>query len=110
MILAILVHRGRQVQGPPGPDKELQVRTVSGDARVVSPGGTGSSTASCEPDEVATGGGFLWDGLGNIENSKIQDTLAAPNEWVATDDNPASNTAADVIEAHAVCAKLVDVP
>src|SRR5918995_2567452 len=45
-------------QGPPGPDKELQVRTDSGDVLTVAPDTTLTVTAPCNSDEVATGGGY----------------------------------------------------
>ena len=45
-------------QGPPGPDKELQVRSVAGNTVSIPSGQTRTATASCNSDEVVTGGGI----------------------------------------------------
>jgi hypothetical protein len=46
------------IQGPAGPDKELQVRSVAGNSVTIPSGQTRTATASCDPDEVVTGGGI----------------------------------------------------
>jgi hypothetical protein len=69
----------------------------------VGPGGSGESTAVCNPDEVVTGGGYL--GSGNqffITKDKAED-----NSWVvgALNQNAQSQNPV-VFTEYAQCAKL----
>lgn len=43
-------------QGPPGPAKESQTRVVEGEVVLVESGNTEVASATCDADEVATGG------------------------------------------------------
>lgn len=98
-------------QGPPGPDKELQVRTDSGDVLTVAPDTTLTVTAPCNSDEVATGGGYEIDDEFNEVNPSVVHSGTpsnAPNTWSFTLSNPGP-LPVDIL-AFVECAKLVDVP
>ena len=79
--------------GPPRPDKELQTRIVSGDIIPIAPETTALADASCNPGEIATGGGF--------DISISGDLQIEPGQTFRGEPNTAPNT---------VCAQLVDVP
>ena len=99
-------------QGLPGPDKDLQVRTVTGNLVNVPSSQLGISTALCAVDEVATGGGMFLRKFGtDIGLSSVLDVglpTAQPNSWEVSYENPGPDVVQ--IQAFAECAKLVDVP
>jgi hypothetical protein len=69
------------------------------------------STASCAPDEVATGGGIRDSGGGNTLNTVVDDSgipSGAPTQWRVTLTNLGPSFV--TIQAFAECAQLVDVP
>jgi hypothetical protein len=84
VIQGIQVIQGEQ--GPAGPDKELQVRTVFGDLKEIPRDSVGTATASCAPDEVATGGGYYYtsdqfsNGLNPLQNDFGSPDIQ-PNQW-----------------------------
>lgn len=89
---------GHGVQEPP--KQELEVRTVLGDEVTVPGGESGTSIASCDPDERVTGGGSqLSHQSGSIRHFALDNSyrvsLFAPG-------------GPQTIQAEAECAKLVD--
>lgn len=101
-------------QGPPGPNKELEVRQAEGDIVTVPPLSSADATASCNPDEVVTGGGFNYVPFSGDPPTGFVDLESAGSPVGATtwlisafnDDVNSDHT----IQAFAECAKLVDVP
>lgn len=72
---------------------------------VITPGATDHGTATCNPDEKVTGGGFTTsDNLNVITSLREGDH----NEWVSGATNPTSQDG--TIRAVVECAKLIDVP
>jgi hypothetical protein len=72
-------------QGPPGPDKELQTRQrASPFTLIVNPGQTSTSTASCAPGEVATGGGIFVDDRRNAINPRYVELGSPTASFLAT--------------------------
>jgi hypothetical protein len=89
-------------QGPPGkaaPTMNLTVR--EGDGEVVSLEGIAESIATCNPDELVTGGGF------NITNGSgiVLGSLPRGNSWVVIAADP-FNIGTSSVQAFAQCAKL----
>lgn len=99
-------------QGPPGPTQELQVRQVMGDPVTIASGQEADATASCDADELVTGGGFAVreESESNVINlpelGTIGTPLNTPTTWNVVVDNPGPEEI--TIEAVAECAKLVD--
>ena len=92
-------------QGEQGPDKDIQTLQRASEPMVIHPGATDHATATCNPDEKVTGGGFTGTGgLDLITNLRDGDT----NDWDAGAENPTSQDKS--IIAVVECAKLVDVP
>jgi hypothetical protein len=78
---------GQGEQGPPGPDKELQVRTVvSSEYVLVPPLASREISVECNPDEVVTGGALLlFDDFDNYGNPSILEAglpVNQPTEWL----------------------------
>ncbi|WP_415311998.1 hypothetical protein [Candidatus Nitrosocosmicus sp. FF01] len=88
-------------QGPPGPEKDLSIRTVEGDIvqNGVSNGQPRKSVASCDSDEVLTGGGFEKSGATTTMYSKPVD-----NSWEAA--GHAAPGGPSYTQAYAQCQKL----
>lgn len=102
---------GQGEQGPPGPDKELQVTSRISEQVTVPPGEEGRATAHCETGETATGGGVVQtsDSVENKINPQIADAglpREDPTSWVVAFINPGPEPV--FISAWAACAKLVD--
>jgi hypothetical protein len=92
-------------RGPAGPsesEQKLQVRTVIGDSTIALPGFT-TATASCAPDELATGGGIA---TGTVLPGSIYADMGiprdAPNTWTLLYINPGPTSIS--IRAFAECA------
>jgi hypothetical protein len=90
-------------QGPPGkaaPTMNLTVR--EGDGEVVSLEGIAESIATCNPDELVTGGGF------NITNGSgiVLGSLPRGNSWVVIAADP-FNIGTSSVQPFAQCAKLI---
>ena len=97
-------------QGLPGPDKELQVRTVDGDEVVAQPNVLTIVVTECAEDELATGRGIGRQSTSG-DNPGLQDHRIPTNDpttWELRYLNPGPNPVD--IQAFAECAKLVDVP
>ena len=94
-------------QGPPGPDKELEVRSVAGNSVNIPSGQTRTATASCDPDEVVTGGGIrAVDGINTVNPTHVfQGIHGSPNTFELTYTNIGGGEA--TIQVFAECAKLV---
>ena len=94
-------------QGPPGPDKELQVRSVAGNTVSIPSGQTRTATASCNSDEVVTGGGVrVVDGINTVNPTHtFQGIHGSPNTFELTYTNIGGGEAS--IQVFAECAKLV---
>lgn len=101
-----------QPPGPPGPpfsNQVLQVREVESPILTVVPGGSQSVTASCDPDEVLTGGGFgveEFDPDNNVVNYDLSSTrLGSSQIWEVI----LSNNGPDPMQVRAVaeCLKLI---
>lgn len=73
-------------QGPPGPEKELEVRSVAGNSVNIPSGQTRTATASCDPDEVVTGGGIrAVDGIHTVNPTHLfQGIHGSPNTFELT--------------------------
>ncbi|HEY9386694.1 MAG TPA: hypothetical protein VIP70_06615, partial [Nitrososphaeraceae archaeon] len=89
-------------QGPSGkaaPTMNLTVR--EGDGEVVSLEGIAESIATCNPDELVTGGGF------NITNGSgiVLGSVPRGNSWVVIATDP-FNIGTSSVQAFAQCAKL----
>jgi hypothetical protein len=103
-------------QGPPGPKQELEVRRVIGTPTEIPAGDSDTVTASCAPDELATGGGFTLrkeiEDQPNTANPEMGSVASppndAPNGWSYDVTNPGPNPVG--INSIAQCAKLVDAP
>lgn len=97
-------------QGSPGPDKELQVRSVAGNTVNIPSGQTRTAAATCNPDEVVTGGGMrVVDGINTVNPTHtFQGIHGSPNIFELTYTNIGGGEAS--IQVFAECAKLVDVP
>jgi hypothetical protein len=88
-------------QGPTGPVGDIETVQRISEGVVIHPGATDHATASCNPDEKVTGGGFTTGGgLEIITNLREGDN----NEWVAGANNPTSQDR--IIFAVVECAKL----
>jgi hypothetical protein len=90
-------------QGPPGkaaPTMNLTVR--EGDGEVVSLEGIVESIATCNPDELVTGGGF------NITNGSgiVLGSVPRGNSWVVIAAADPFNIGTSSVQAFAQCAKL----
>lgn len=104
---------GQGQQGPPGPrgppgppglveDLDIETTQRGSEPVIIHPGATDHATASCNPDEKITGGGFTTSGnLDVITSLREGDT----NDWVAGANNPSSQDG--TIIAVVECAKLV---
>jgi hypothetical protein len=94
-------------QGPPGPDKELEVRSVAGNSINIPSGQTRTATASCDPDEMVTGGGIrAVDGINTVNPTHVfQGIHGSPNTFELTYTNIGGGEA--TIQVFAECAKLV---
>jgi len=101
-------------QGPPGPSQELQVRQVFGEPVTIPSGQGEAATASCDSDELATGGGFAVreESESNVINlpelSMAGTPFDTPTIWNVGVENAGPEEI--TIEAVAECAKLVDAP
>jgi hypothetical protein len=95
------------IQGPAGPDKELQVRSVVGNSVTIPSGQTRTATASCDSDEVVTGGGIrVVDGINTVNPTHVfQGIHGSPNTFELTYTNIGGGEA--TIQVFAECAKLV---
>lgn len=94
-------------QGLPGPEKELEVRSVAGNSVNIPSGQTRTATASCDPDEVVTGGGIrAVDGINTVNPTHLfQGIHGSPNTFELTYTNIGGGEA--TIQVFAECAKLV---
>jgi hypothetical protein len=73
--------------GPPGPVANIETIQRGSEPVVIHPGATDHATATREPDEVVTGGGFsATSGLDLITSLRDGDL----NNWVAGAENPTS--------------------
>jgi hypothetical protein len=91
-----------------GPKQELEVRTVLGDEVTVPREESGTSIASCDPDEKVTGGGSkVIPAVGSSLNWRLEH-FALGNSYRVSVFNPGMPLV--TIQAEAECAKLVDVP
>lgn len=97
----------RGQQGPPGPEKKLEVRSVAGNSVNIPSGQTRTATASCDPDEVVTGGGIrAVDGINTVNPTHVfQGIHGSPNTFELTYTNIGGGEA--TIQVFAECAKLV---
>jgi hypothetical protein len=87
-------------QGPPGPAAQAMnftVRTVPG--QLISLSGITQSVATCNPDELVTGGGFITNGPGIVLSSTPQG-----DSWIVLAANPFTSGNSSV-QAFAECAK-----
>ncbi len=73
------------IQGPAGPPRTLQVIEREG-APVTSNGQIITATASCNPGEKATGGGYTWEFKFDVDDFIIFDDSATPGNagWEVT--------------------------
>lgn len=91
-----------------GLKQELEVRTVVGDEVTVPGGESGTSIASCDPDEKVTGGGSkVKPAVGSTLNWRLEH-FVIDNSYRVSVFNPGMPQV--IIQAEAECAKLVDVP
>ena len=96
-------------QGPPGspgkaaPTMNLTVRLEEGE--VIPLSGIAQSIATCDADELVTGGGFaITNGIGMVlSSSPVQ------NSWLVVATNP-FNAGNSSLQTFAECAKLVTTP
>ena len=92
--------------GPPGkaaPTMNLTVRLEEGE--IVPLSGIAQSIATCDSDELVTGGGFaITNGLGMVLNSS-----PVQNSWLVVATNP-FNAGNSSLQTFAECAELVTTP
>ena len=99
-------------QGPPGPPGAANLIVRSGPAVTVEAGDFDAAKASCNPGEVATGGGFLAGNVISLEAagdypSEIGEVLAAdvgstPTAWTSEAENTGASESD--MEPYVVCA------
>lgn len=90
--------------GPPGPNKDIDTIQRLSEPVVITPGATDHGTATCNPDEKVTGGGFTTSGNLNVITSLRE---GDHNEWVSGATNPTSQDG--TIRAVVEYAKLIEV-
>jgi hypothetical protein len=88
--------------GPPGPTANIETIQRESEQVVIHPGAVDHATATCNPDEKVTGGGFSGSpGLDHVTSLRDGDT----NDWVAGAVNPTSQD--KIIISFVECAKVV---
>jgi hypothetical protein len=86
---------GQLPAGPPGQSGATNVVMRSGDQASASPDASNESTASCNPGERATGGGFAWTGGSTADFRVIESqpllSGGVPTAWQVTVSNADAN-------------------